>query len=74
MTSRAAQLDDALSLGSPAKSIELLLTSRKYFVHLAALLLLGDAALCALIIRFVSCESHLQLCFSFGAQGLADDP
>ena len=53
----ASVREQRLALKEPLQSLKLLLTSRDYFPHFAALLLLGEAALCLLIIRFVSCAS-----------------
>ncbi|KZS99080.1 glycosyltransferase family 58 protein [Sistotremastrum niveocremeum HHB9708] len=46
-------MPNGLSLGRITEFIRLVLTEPKYFWILAGLLLLGDACLCALIIRFV---------------------
>lgn len=45
-----------LSVADPLGSVHLLLFDRQYWHILAGLLLLGECVMCALIIRFVSCE------------------
>lgn len=46
----------SLTLDRPVGSLKALLTRQEHFTKLALLLLLGEAILCCLIIRFVSCE------------------
>lgn len=42
------------------KAVTRLLFDRAYFWHLAALVFIGDTALTALIIRFVSCKYSIR--------------
>lgn len=48
-----------LSLAQPVDSLVALLTRQEHFTKLATLLLVGETALCFLIIYFVSCMCSL---------------
>ena len=46
---------EGLSLHAPVRSLRLVLTDPRYFWLVAALVVIGDACLTALIVRFVPC-------------------
>jgi hypothetical protein len=51
------QVNDTLDVTQPLRILKLLFTRPQYFWLVAFLVLIGDAALCQLIIRFIPCES-----------------
>jgi len=53
--SKNASVPDGLSLSRPVASVKLLLNDKRYFWHLATLVIIADIVLTQLVIHFVPC-------------------
>jgi alpha-1,3-mannosyltransferase len=55
---RRASAPDGLSLSRPVTFVNLLLNNKRYFWHLATLVIIGDIVLTQIVTRFVACTQR----------------